>query len=238
MLQSFPQPYHSQFALRGDSYTCYGSDFRDCITYTFNNQGYRSEFDYDLEEKHPLLVSLGSSVATGHGLEADKNYGAIAAQYFDRKFWNLGQGCFRSSNQTILEQVEFLVDSGLPVDYFIIQFTHLNRQGSRSNSYLELDQTLSVSNFCEILQRISHLLHGRKWCWLLLDYSNALLTSWITDHSAKIAIDPDSIDHISVEGYEKAAPTQHALKMLSLHPGQKWHAEIADQIISFFREHP
>lgn len=238
MSELFPQPYHSQFALRGESYTCYGSDFRNCVTYTFNNQGYRSEFDYDLTEAHPLLMSFGSSITTGHGLPADKSFGSLVAKKFGRKFWNLGQGCFRSSNQTILEQIEFLIATDLPIDYFIIQFTHINRQGSRLDSYLELDQSLAIKNFCEILQRISELLQDQKWCWLLLDWSGAVFPAWVYDHHAKIAIDPDSLDHVSVKGYENKAPTQFALKMLSLHPGEKWHAEIANQVISFFHEHP
>lgn len=236
MSKSFPQPYHSQFDLRGESYTCYGSDFRGCVTYTFNSQGYRSDFDYDLLDTDPLLVSFGSSIATGHGLAPDKNFGAIVAKKFDRKFWNLGQGCIRSSNQTILEQIEFLTSTDLRIDYFIIQFTHINRQGSRLNSYLELDQDLSVNNFCDILQRISHLLQTRKWCWLLLDYSGAAFPSWVHNHQAKVVIDPDSIDHISIDGYQNLAPTQHALKMLSLHPGQQWHANMAERIMAFFHE--
>lgn len=233
----FPKPYHSQFALRGETYTCYGSDFRDCVTYAFNQQGYRSDFDYDLRETDPLLVSFGSSIATGHGLEADLNFGAIVAKHFDRKFWNLGQGCMRSSNQTILEQVEFLINTDLTIDYFIIQFTHINRQGSRLDSYLELDNDLAVGNFCGILERISILLQDRKWCWLLLDYSGTVFPAWVYNHYAKVAIDPDSVDHISVEGYEDLAPTQHALKMLSLHPGKKWHACMAKQIIDVLNEH-
>jgi lysophospholipase L1-like esterase len=237
MTKSFPQPYHSQFALAGETYSCYGSDFRGCVTYTFNNQGYRSDFDYELEERDPLLLSFGSSIATGHGLAADKNFGALVAKQFDRKFWNLGQGCMRSSNQTILEQIEFLVDTALKIDYVIIQFTHINRQGSRLDSYLELDQSLAIKNFCAILQRISELLQDRKWCWLLLDWSGAVFPTWIYDHHAKIAIDPDSVDHISAEGYENLAPTQHAIDMLSVHPGELWHARIADQIISFFHGH-
>lgn len=233
MAKVFPRPYQSQFELRGESYTCYGSDFRDCVKYTFNNQGYRSDFDYTLSETDPLLISFGSSIATGHGLEAHKNFGALVAKRFERKFWNLGQGCVRSSNQTILEQVEFLVGTNLQIDYFIIQFTHVNRQGSRLDSYLELNQDLAVENFCNILQRISNLLQDRQWCWLLLDYSNCVFPAWVHDHHAKIAINPDSIDHIPVEDYKDTAPTQQALKMLSLHPGEKWHAHMADQIATF-----
>jgi hypothetical protein len=237
MSKLFPQPYHSQFALRGETYTCYGSDFRNCIDYTFNRQGYRSDFDYDLDEPDPLLVSFGSSIATGHGLEADKNFGAIVARQFNRKFWNLGQGCIRSSNQTILEQIEFLIDTDLCIDYFIIQFTHINRQGSRADSYLELDQDLAVGNFCDILKRVSNLLQGQKWCWLLLDYSRAVFPEWVRNHYAKVEIDPDSVDHISVEGYENLAPGPKVLETLSLHPGEKWHAHIANQIMTVLHGH-
>ena len=94
----FLKPYPSQYDLRGESITCYGSDFRNCINYTFNNQGYRSEFDFNLEDRDELLVCLGSSVATGHGLELNQSFSSIIAHNFNKKLWNLGQGCFRSSN--------------------------------------------------------------------------------------------------------------------------------------------
>jgi hypothetical protein len=67
-----------------------------------------------------------------------------------------------------------------------------------------------------------------------MDFSGAEFSDQVTKHPNKIAIDPDIIDHISVEGFESLAPTTHALQMLSLHPGPVWHKETADQIIEFF----
>jgi hypothetical protein len=157
----FPKPYPSQFDLRDESFTCYGSDFRGCINYTFNHQGYRSDFDYTLTEKDPLLVCLGSSIATGHGLPLEQSFGHIVGGSLDIKLWNLGQGCFRSSNQTMLEQIEYLVNSPLDIQHYVIQFTHINRMGNKFNSYLELDSEKAVKNFCGILEQISKLLYKK-----------------------------------------------------------------------------
>lgn len=230
----FPKPYPSQFALAGESYTCYGSDFRQCVEYRFNNQGYRSEFDYDLHDKDPLLICLGSSIATGHGLDADQNFGYLVAKHYDKKFWNLGQGCFRSSNATILDQLDFLTRTELSIEFIVIQFTHINRQGTRFDSYLELDQQKALENFCSILRSVSDLLGNRRWCWILTDYSNAVMPVWVLNHPNKVIIDPLTVDHVDVTGYQHLAPTQQALRMLSLHPGPGWHRHIADQIISYF----
>lgn len=231
MSEFFVKPYPSQFDLRGDSITCYGSDFRGIVTYNFNNQGYRSDFDFDLSTRDPLCVSLGSSIATGHGIELEKSFGSIVAKKLEKKMWNLGQGCFRSSNQTILEQIEFLIATELNIDLFMIQFTHINRQGNRFDNYLELDLDTCIKNFCAILEKITQLLENKKWCWLLTDWSGAVFPSWVIKHPNKIAIDPDTVDHVSVSGYENLAPTTQALKTLSLHPGPGWHASIAQQII-------
>lgn len=236
-LPQFPHPYPSQYDLRGESIACYGSDFRGCVTYKFNNQGFRSDFDFDLNDPDPLLVCLGSSIGTGHGVEVQECFGWLVAQQFNNKLWNLGQGCFRSSNQTMLEQIEFLTASDLDISHYVIQFTHINRMGNKSNSYLELDPVVAMRNFEEILDQVSRLLHDKSWCWLLCDYSQASFTTNVTDHPNKICIDPDSVDFVDVEQYRHLAPTQQALRMLSLHPGKLWHKNIADQIIWYFNEH-
>jgi hypothetical protein len=233
----FPRPYPSQYDLRGESFTCYGSDFRGCITYKFNNQGFRSDFDYDLTDNDSLLVCLGSSIGTGHGLEIDQTFGHHVAKHCRKKLWNLGQGCFRSSNQTMLEQLEFLTKTNIDIGYYVLQFTHINRMGTKSNSYLELDNSVAVKNFTTTLEKISKLLHGKRWCWLLCDYAQNQFPQEVINHPNKIVIDPDSMDFIEVENYKHLAPTQHALKMLSLHPGAQWNQHIANLIIEYFDEH-
>ena len=233
----FIKPYPSQFDLRGESITCYGSDFRDVVNYTFNNQGYRSEFDFDLHDPDPIVVCLGSSIATGHGVDLSQCFGRIVAEKLQKKLWNLGQGCFRSNNQTIMEQVEFLINTNLNIELYMIQFTHINRQSSKFSNYLEFDQSVCVKNFETILENISHMLTNKKWCWLLTDWSGAKFPSWIIDHPDKISIDPDIIDHVNVSGYEHLTPSSHALKMLSQHPGPEWHNATAQQIINKLYEH-
>lgn len=233
----FLQPYHSQYQLRGESFTCYGSDFRGCISYNFNNQGFRSDFDFDLNDPNSLLVSMGNSIGTGHGLEISQSFGHMVATHFGKKYWNLGQGCFRSSNQTMLEQVEFLSKTQLDIAYIVIQFTHINRMGNKTNSYLELDPAVAMQNFIEILGKISVLLDHKQWCWLLCDYSGGDFPDHVTNHPNKIAIDPDSVDFVDVESYQHLAPTQHALKMLSLHPGPMWNQNMASSIINYFNGH-
>jgi hypothetical protein len=231
MTNSFIKPYPSQFDLRGESITCYGSDFRGIVTYNFNTQGYRSDFDFDLNDPESLVICLGSSIATGHGVPLSQCFGSIVANKFEKKLWNLGQGCFRSSNQTILEQIEFLTNSNLNIELYMVQFTHINRQGNRFDNYLELDLDVCVENFCRILKEVTQLLQNKKWCWLLTDWSGAVFPDWVINHPNKLAIDPDSVDHVPTEGYEDLAPTTQSIKTLSLHPGPGWHANIAQQII-------
>jgi len=233
----FPQPYQSQYQLRGESLTCYGSDFRGCITYNFNDQGFRNDFDFDLNDPESLLICLGSSIGTGHGIELAQSFGHIVAKHFNKKYWNLGQGCFRSSNQTMLEQVEFLTATQLDIAYTLIQFTHINRMGNKSNNYLELDPILAMQNFVKILDKITVLLQDKRWGWLLCDYSAADFPVHVIDHPNKIAIDPDSVDFVDVENFQHLAPTQHAIKMLSVHPGPKWNQDMASHIIDYFNGH-
>ena len=235
MHQPFPQPYHSQFDLRGESFACYGSDFRGIVDYTFNNQGYRSEFDFDVDDTEPIIVCLGSSITTGHGLPVARSFPGLIAAKHQKKLWNLGQGCFRSSNQTMVDQVRFLTESGLNIDMLTVQFTHINRQGTKSNSYLELNQEICIQNFVDNLRDMTEMLAGRQWCWMLMDYSGAEFPQYVTDHPNKLAIDPDIIDNISVADYEHLAPTTTALAALRAHPGPLWHLYTARDIINFMK---
>lgn len=235
-MTEFPRPYPSQYELRGDSYGCYGSDFRDCVNYAFNNQGYRSDFDYSVDSLDRIVVCLGSSIATGHGLELADTFGAAVAKYFDCKLWNMGQGCFRSNNQTVLDQIKFLTQTDLNIEYYLIQFTHINRCGNQFENYLELDSARAVMNFEHTLKQIEQLLQGKRWCWMLADYSKAALPDWIVNHPNMIVIDPDSVDFVDTKSYASAAPSKHALKMLSLHPGRAWNQHLADLMIKYFNE--
>jgi hypothetical protein len=72
---------------------------------------------------------------------------------------------------------------------------------------------------------------------LLIDYSQVVLPDWIINHPNKIIIDPDSVDFVPTTQYQTLAPTEHALKMLSLHPGPKWNKNIAKLILDHFSEH-
>jgi hypothetical protein len=232
MTDFFIKPYPSQYDLRGDSMTCYGSDFRNIITYNFNDQGYRSDYNFELTDPAPLIVCLGSSIATGHGVNLNESFSGIVANQLQKKLWNLGQGCFRSSNQTILEQVEFLTNTSLNVELYMIQFTHINRQGNKFNNYLELDLNSCIQNFCSILEQITTLLANKKWCWLLTDWSGAVFPNWVINHPNLIVIDPETVDHVLVDGYESLAPSDRVVKTLAMHPGVGWHAEMARKIIT------
>ena len=232
MTDFFIKPYPSQYELRGDSMTCYGSDFRNIITYNFNDQGYRSDYNFELTDPAPLIACLGSSIATGHGVDLDESFSGIVANKLQKKLWNLGQGCFRSSNQTILEQIEFLTNTSLNVELYMIQFTHINRQGNKFNNYLELDLDICIQNFCSILEQITTLLATKKWCWLLADWSGATFPNWVINHPNLIVIDPETVDHVSVDGYESLAPSDRVINTLSVHPGPGWHTDMAKKIIN------
>lgn len=231
MSSSFPKPFQSQYSLRGETMTCYGSDFRGIIQYNFNSQGYRSDFDFELSECDPLALCFGSSIATGHGLPFEQSFGSIVAKHYDLKLWNLGQGCFRSSNKAIQDQIEFLVQTELNINVCLIQFTHINRYGNTMDSYLDHDQDKNIKNFELILRSISNSLMNKKWAWFLCDYSQAEFTDYVVNHPNKIAIDPEVSDHVSVKDHQHLAPTTHALKMLSLHPGSGWHSQMAQSFI-------
>jgi hypothetical protein len=132
-----------------------------------------------------------------------------------------------------VEQVRFLTESDLNIHQMVIQFTHINRQGNKSNSYLELNQETCVQNFTDHLCEVTELLSGYAWCWMLMDYSGAGFPVYVTDHPNKLAIDPDIIDNLPVDGYQHLAPTTTALSALSAHPGPRWHLYTARDIINF-----
>lgn len=65
---------------------------KDSIRYQFNNYGFRSDDDFDIENPLPGNIFLGDSFTDGVGLNIEDTWGYKLNQRFGGIFYNLGQG--------------------------------------------------------------------------------------------------------------------------------------------------
>lgn len=214
---SLPIPLPSQYDLRGEVMLCYASDQRNQVEYRFNDLGYRSDIEYSIEQSHTkkIYAWVGSSITNGHTIEVEKSFPRLVSAAEGAECWNFSQGCFRTSNQILLEQTEMLVNSGAAIDKFFIQFINLERQGSKLDVYYNFDKSENIKKFEEIFLGFTEVLKGKSWYWMLMDTLVHEIPDWILNSSNKIAHNPRFIDTTGIKE----------------HPGVKTHLGLS-QLIS------
>lgn len=196
---------------------CYASDNRGTVEYRFNTLGYRSDIEYDVEasKNKKVFAWLGSSITAAHSIPVDQGFPETVSRKFGAECWNFSQGCFRVSNQIIVEQLEDILKSGANVDTFFIQFISLHRRGSKLTTYYEFDFKNNEEEFEKVFAKTQQLLDGRKWYWLLMDQHQHTIPEWILNTPNMIIKNPHFLDTTGITG----------------HPGPKTHSGIANLII-------
>lgn len=208
-----PIPLPSQYELRGERMMCYASDQRNVVEYRFNELGYRNDIEYNIEDTFDKKVYawFGSSITNGHSIEVEKSFPQLVSKKMDAICWNFSQGCFRTSNQILFEQVESLLDTDAIIDKFFIQFINLERQGSKYETFYNFDKLENEKTFEKIFVNFSKLLEGRNWYWLMMDKLQHQIPQWILDTPNKIIYNPTFADTTGVIE----------------HPGEKTHRGLA-----------
>lgn len=63
----------------------------DNVEYRFNNYGFRTDDDFDIDNPSPGIITVGCSYAEGVGINLEDTWGHKIAQKLGCKFYNLGQ---------------------------------------------------------------------------------------------------------------------------------------------------
>lgn len=212
-----PKPLPSQYELRGEHMMCYASDQRNIVEYRFNELGYRNDIEYNIEDTidKKVYAWFGSSITNGHTIEVEKSFPQLVSKKMNAVCWNFSQGCFRTSNQILFEQVEALLETDALIDTFFIQFINLERQGSKLETYYNFNKLENVKTFEKIFENFSTLLNGKKWYWLMMDKLQHEIPDWIINTKNKIIYNPKFADTTGIRE----------------HPGEKTHKGLAQLIV-------
>tara|TARA_Y100000389_G_C17262174_1_gene413583 strand:- start:108 stop:809 length:702 start_codon:yes stop_codon:yes gene_type:complete len=217
-----PTPLPSQYELRGESMTCYASDNRGEVNYSFNELGYRSNIEYVIADtyKNKTFAWFGSSIVNGHSIELEESFAQIVTKKLDATCWNFSQGCYRASNEVIVEQVEEVLKTDAQIDTFFIQFIDLHRRATGIDTYYEFDFEDNLKNFKKTFSKLQSLLANKKWYWLLWDRHVHNIQESIVNDPNKIFINFPNQDQTGIAG----------------HFGKKTHATVAKVILQKIKQ--
>lgn len=131
---------------RGSTVTAFGKDTTQSITYTFNQQGFRSNFDY---VRPPKYAIFGPSLIMGIGVDVSK----IATAYF-QDCQNYGVAG-KYTNHDILNNIRNFADSELYSTFTKLAVVWTDRDVDQLEEYYEQLIDLDMVHFfcADVLDR-------------------------------------------------------------------------------------
>jgi hypothetical protein len=218
---TIPLPYSDQYACRNETLEVYASDRRGTVLYQFNNLGYRNDIDYAAQDS-AVGVYIGSSITAGIGIDWHKSFAYLASQQLETPAYHFAQGCKGVDNREILRMLEAVTQSGLDVQYFVLQFIDLDRRydAETGATIHNIDLEQNINEFVQVFDRVCKVLEGRSWCFLGCDRLQHQLPEHISQHKNLVAWNPRFID----------------LAGVGQHPGEKWHRMISLGLIKHLKQ--
>jgi hypothetical protein len=158
------------FIYRNKNIKNFGYDHETNIDYKFNDLGYRSNIEFEID-KQPIIV-LGNTLSFGLGVAIEDTYAYKISTETQKPVYNLSWGSHRHTNYELLE----LLRSILLIDnpkLIIFQINNLNRY-REVNNIVNFHNTkeLIISEYQKFYNEISVLLKDKKHIFLYWDNEN------------------------------------------------------------------
>jgi hypothetical protein len=150
---------------RGQTVDKFGYDQSGFNIYRFNDQGYRSDVDFDFSK--PCLVTIGPSISFGIGLPIEKTFSFLLAQKLKLDNYNFGIGCLKHTNNDYLD---LLIDIGKKpnIQGIIINWNNLSRVQDMQEVYDDYDRSNCISRLESLLETADQLISVPKF-YILFD---------------------------------------------------------------------
>ena len=236
--------YHKEYA---DEYSKFGlvkyfseeeknnsvTEWPDDFSYYINDIGFRGH--YPSTEDRQLLASFGCSIAFGQGLPEDKIYADLIAQYYNRKYLNLGipgANCHRIALTFAASVKVWNIETAL---INLPTFTRFHYCDSTNHLQSILPaHTIQITELEQVRKDIvqhfsdqfllSQAIDAIQW---IIDIAgandiNLILSSWDSD-MIEIVQTAFDLDIVKFDIVDKARDG---------HPGQLSHSQFANTIIS------
>jgi hypothetical protein len=167
MMEKWFLPDH-QFVLAGKTVKRYGYDQQDLVDYSFNSLGFRSSEPAN----NPRLVVVGNSISFGIGLDMQHTFGAMLAQYTNRRLDNRSLGCFFHENHDQLHNIKLLAQQDQD-SVFVIQINNLDRKRTGDLVVSNNSTAWCVERFLDFFDQTENILknYPHKYIyWDNIDY--------------------------------------------------------------------
>jgi len=142
------------YELRSTTVTEFGYDQTNSVSYSFNNQGFRTE---EFTDTAPIII-LGNSISFGIGISFDKTFGALIKKEIKMPIYNLSWGAYEHTNHEQLEFYKQILKTITP-KYVIWQINNLNRKRINHNICLDNENEYIVNSYYDFITQ-AHLVLG------------------------------------------------------------------------------
>jgi len=211
MHENFPKSYNTH--AKNLVITKIGQDMRGIVKYCFNKQGFRSDIDFDQEEKKSVAF-FGNLYTSAIGIEWRDGFAQKTCDLLGLKCYNFSQGCAALDNKEIVETVKYVLGMKTykPLLY-VVQFCQLERRFNTKNQNLtlEIDKEKNIHEFIELFDTLEQYMTGERWLFFGIDDTlRHNLPDRIVNHERCLCWNPVIID-----------------KILQGIAGEKWHKMMA-----------
>lgn len=110
---------------RSTTITSFGRDRSSGSTYTFNSLGYRSNIEFDPNNR--AIVILGNTISFGLGINVEKTFAGILSNTLSLPVYNFAWGCYGHTNHEQLALLQDILKVTTPYKV-IFQINNLNRR--------------------------------------------------------------------------------------------------------------
>lgn len=170
MINAFPP--NKMLENKNKTIYSYGRDERNIIPYTFNSNGFRS--NYEFSKKSGIGLSLGNSIGFALGLQIEQSYNSIVENERKIDVYNFSIGCYSLSSEYQYFNLVNLLEIYDP-QFIIFQINNLYRISGHGEHVAETsDKNLAVEKFIEWYEKIIFLTKSSKIIfvyWDNIDYN-------------------------------------------------------------------
>jgi hypothetical protein len=207
MNSNFPKSYNIEH--KKSTTHKIGQDMRGVVNYNFNQQGFRSNIDYQENEKNAIAF-FGNLYTSAVGIDWNDGFPQKICDGLNMQCYNFSQGCAGVDNNEIVRTVRHVVQmESFKPSFYVVQLCELERRFSQKSLglRLETDKEKNIENFLEVFAELETLMKEKQWMFFVMDHTlKHNVPSHIINHERCLCWNPYIID-----------------KILQGIPGEKWH---------------
>ena len=146
---------------------------RGVVNYNFNQQGFRSNIDYQENEKNAIAF-FGNLYTSAVGIDWNDGFPQKICDGLNMQCYNFSQGCAGVDNNEIVRTVRHVVQmESFNPSFYVVQLCELERRFSQKSLglRLETDKEKNIENFLEVFAELETLMKEKQWMFFVMDHT-------------------------------------------------------------------